>query len=169
MASIKLSLALNRKYCLHDLRGDGLSRRDLLFLLKIFEIFPPTSKNRNAKHPEFEEVCIPLQLTRLNLPLATLSGLLLPDQRMVNEISEMMARGQACSPPYTPYAYLPLNKEPWAPWLAEHKKANDAWTARMNSLKSDQALSFQASILHRFRFIFSAAVCNAWIPPSLGG
>ena len=162
ISSIKLSLAINRKYFLQDLRDENLSHRDLLFLLKIFEVFPPTSKNRNVKHPEFEEVCIPLRLNKMNLPLVSLSGLLIPDQRMVNEISELLARGQATSPPYTPYAFMPLNKEPWAPALFERKKSIEGWNSRMTTLKSDQSLSFQAWILYRLRFCFSAAACGAW-------
>ena len=162
ISEIKLSLPLNRKYLLQDLRGEDLNHRDLLFLLKIFEVFPPTLKNRNIKHPEFEEVCIPLKLGRSVIPLAKLSGLLVPDQRMVNEISEMLARGQACSPSYVPYVFAPLNKEPWIPTLFEHSKANEAWTSRMKSLTSDQSLSFQAWTLYRLRFIFSAEVCAAW-------
>ena len=64
IAQIKLSLPLNRKYLLQDLRGDDLCHRDLLFLLKVIGNFPPTLKNRDLKHPEFEEVCIPLKLGR---------------------------------------------------------------------------------------------------------
>ena len=101
-SDVKLSLPLNRKYFLHDLRDGDLSRRDLSFLLEIFEVSPPTLKNRNAKRPEFEEVCIPLKLSLSSIPLSSLSGLLLPDQRMANEVSEMLARGQACSPHILP-------------------------------------------------------------------
>ena len=162
IAAIKLSLALNRKYFLQDLRDENLSHRDLLLLLKIFETFPPTAKNRNAKHPEFEEVCIPLQLNRLKLSLTSISGLLLPDQRMVNAISELLAKGQATSPAYVPYPHLSLIEEPWVPSLFEHRKANEAWAARMTSLKSDQALSVQGWLLYRLRFIISAEVCGAW-------
>ena len=160
--AVKLALPLNRKFLLQDLREEDLSHRDLLFLLKIFETFPPTLKNRNTKHPEFEEVCIPLKLSRLSLPLKQLSGLFLPDQKMVNEISEMLARGQACSPSYVPFVFSPLNKEPWIPSLFEHKKAQEGWNSRMKSLNSDQSLSFQSWILYRMRFIVSAEVCGAW-------
>ena len=50
LASIELSLALNRKYFLHGMRGENLSRRDLLFLLEILEISrrPPRTGMRNA-------------------------------------------------------------------------------------------------------------------------
>ena len=57
VTEIKLALPLNRKYLLRDLRDEDLSRVDLLFSLKVFETFPPTIKFRNAKHPEFEEIC----------------------------------------------------------------------------------------------------------------
>ena len=160
---IKLSLPLNRKFLLQDLRDGDLPHRDLIFLLKVFETFQPTHKNRNTKHPEFEEVCIPLKLGRSSIPLASLPGLLLPDLRMVNEISEMIAKGQACSPAYTPYVYSPLNKEPWIPTLYEHKKAHGGWTSRMKSLTSEQSISFQSWKLYLLRYIFPAEVCGAWL------
>ena len=122
IAQIKLSLPLNRKYLLQDLRDEDLCHRDLLFLLEVSETFPPTLKNRNLKHPEFEEVRIPLKLGRSVISLAKLPGLLVPDQHMVNAISEMLARGQSCSPPYTPYVFDSLNKEHWIPSLFEHNK-----------------------------------------------
>ena len=164
VAAIKLALPLNRKYLLQDLRDDDLSHRDLVFLLKIFETFPPTLKNRNTKHPEFEEVRIPLKLSKMSLPLSTLPGLLVPDQRMTNEISELLARGQACSPAYFPFVVLPLNKEPWIPSLLEHKRAQDAWNTRMKSFASDQPLSFQSWIFYRLRFVLTAEVVGAWAP-----
>ena len=34
----------------------------------------------------------------------------------------------------------------------------------MHATKSDRTLSFQAWVMNRFRFSFSAAVCNAWAP-----
>ena len=104
------------------MRDEDLNHRDLSFLLKVFGAFPPTLKNRNAKHPEFEEVCVALKLGRSAVPPSSLSGLLIPDQRMVNEVSEMLALGQSCSPAYVPYVFTPLNKEPWTPTLFEHKK-----------------------------------------------
>ena len=90
--------------------------------------------------------------------------MLVPDQRMVSEISELLAKGQACSPPFVPFIFAPLGKEPWIPLLLEHKKARDGWVSRMKSMSSDLPLSFQAWILYRLRFIISDEVCAAWSP-----
>ena len=96
------------------------------------------------------------------IPLAKLSGLLVLGRRLVNEISEILARGEACSPSYVPYVFAPLNKEPWIPTLFEHIKANESWTPRMKSLTSGQLIIPQAWTLYRLRFIVSAEVCAAW-------
>ena len=122
-------------------------------MMKVFGEFQPTSGNCNFNHPEFEEACIPLHLNRLNLPIAALSGLVLPDQRMANGISGLLAKGRSCSPAYTPYAYLPINREHWNPPLYEHKKETGARPSRIPTPKSAQLLSSHVWALYRIRFI----------------
>ena len=48
--------------------------------------FPAYARNRNLKHPDFEEVYIPRKIDRSHIPPTGLPGLLFPAHRMVNAI-----------------------------------------------------------------------------------
>ena len=167
LEDIKKAKTKARDFFIEDLRAERLAINDIRLVLEIFELFPPAAKNRNAKNPEFEEICIPARMKSLALNFEQLRGRLRPDQQMANAISAELARALATTPTYTPFVTVELVKKPWAPNSADHVKAVESWAARMKNFKSPQPLSIQAWLLYMLRFLIAADVCKAW--ESFGG
>ena len=99
---------LRKKYC-----GANMVKcaRLVLDLLETFQ-----TKMENAKDPKIEEVQIPRAMTKWPPSLASLSGILVPGQDMVNFFTIELTRGQQETPTYIPFVTGDLLSGPWMPF-----------------------------------------------------
>ena len=150
-----------RTYFVDELKKAQVPTEDVRLVFELFDIFPPITRGSGKQH-EFEEVCIPTALRRYNPDLSQLTGIIKPDQLMVNEISKQMTAAANTVPPYVPFVTVDLSGIPWRPTGSEHKRAHETWKSRVRGFSSKQEISLQAWLLHSIRFIFSADLCGAW-------
>ena len=150
-----------RTYFVDELKKAQVPTEDVRLVFELFDIFPPITRGSGKQH-EFEEVCIPTALRRYTPDLSQLTGVIKPDQLMVNEISKQMTAAANTVPPYVPFVTVDLSGIPWRPTGSEHKRAHEIWKSRVRGFGSRQDISLQAWLLHSTRFIFSADLCGAW-------
>ena len=91
-----------RTYFVDELKKAQVPTEDVRLVFELFDIFPPITRGSGKQH-EFEEVCIPTALRRYTPDLSQLTGVIKPDQLMVNEISKQMTAAANTVPPYVPF------------------------------------------------------------------
>ena len=133
--------------------------RLVLDLLAIFQ-----TKMKNATDPRIEEIQIPREMTRWSPLLSSLTGVLVPDQEMVNHFTIELTRGENETPTYTPFVTGDLAADPWIPSDPLFKRAHDQWKKMQTTHKrpSDQPMSFQLFVLTYLRFVLAGDLAGAW-------
>ena len=157
----------NRDFITDDIRKNPIiDYSHCKMLLELFDSFPPINRNRGGGQP-IEEISIPQQLAQYKIDFSAISGILRPDQNMVNAISEQISIAQSNALAYRPYIFLDLTRRPWVPPIIEHQRAIDSWKAALKNYSSPQPASIQQYLMYRLRFIFAADIARAF--DSFGG
>ena len=118
-----------RKFFTGDMRKAGRKEfPELSFTIELFDHLPANIQNEQSDDKvRYAEVDIPRLLLGTRPALSELTGMLRPDQRMVNWIQQGRANGLAKIPPYTPYLVPPLCSPPWLPEVSERRNSYDSW------------------------------------------
>ena len=170
LKSIKEMQELNRTFFLQGIRKGRKSQPnfpELRLLADLFETYGITSTPKCApENPRIEELTIPKEMKTWKLDLSSLSGLLAPDQEMVNFFTLEMTKAKQKRPAYHPYVTPDLSKEPWRPFYPAHGKAMESWRALNNSHKkpSPLDLNFQSWIFYNLRFLLAGDLAGCWTP-----
>ena len=156
-----------RRMFVSDLREiERLAFPDLQLILQLLNHFSPQllKPRANAKDPPFEEAVLPEKLKAYRADLSQLGAFLKPNQLMANYISKELAKGKAQVPSYTPYIVVDVSAVPWPVQSAEHTAVSTNWKAKRqaNKTTNPQSLPFNAWLLYRLRFIFTADLLGAW-------
>ena len=136
----------------------------LYFIYEIFEVSPPPTGGRNLQNVEFADLGIPLSLSSYTASLLSVVSILQPSQEMVNEISEALAKAEACPPPHKPYISPEYTARPWLPIMSMRTSALAKWRARVSRVPAKREISPQMRMRRHFRFIIDADLRRAWDP-----
>ena len=154
-----------RTYFISNLKKQkGCTATSARLALDLVETFQ--TKMKNAKDPRIEEVQIPREMTKWNPSLASLTGILVPDQDMVNHFTIELTRGRNEVPAYTPFVTGDLSADPWIPGDPLYTRAHDQWKKMQTTHKrpSDQPMSFQLFVLTYLRFALAGDLAGARTP-----
>ena len=154
-----------RTFFVNNLRkmtgGTGVIK-DTKLVLDIIEIFQ--TRMKNSKDPKIEEIQIPIKMKKWCPALSDLSGVLIPDQDMVNFFTIEMTRGQNEVPPYHPFVTGQLHENPWTPADPSFVRAHSNWKKLQETHKrpNGQLMAFQAFVLSYLRFVLAGDLAGAW-------
>ena len=165
--SVKRSTKEARKFFIDDLRKvERKAFPELSFIIELFDHLPVNIQNECSDDKvRYTEVDIPRALQGMRPALSELSGLLRPDQRMVNWIQRERAKGLAKIPPYTPYLVPALSSPPWLPGVTEHRNSYDSWARNARQARRNlapQELPMQSWLLYHMRFLMAGECCSAF-------
>ena len=167
--AVKRSTKEARKFFMDDLRKvERKAFPELSFIIELFDHLPVNIQNEQSDDKvRYTEVDIPRALLGMRPALSELTGLLRPDQRMVNWIQRERAKGFAKIPPYTPYLVPSLSSPPWLPDVSEHRNSYDSWARNARQARRNfapQELPLQSWLLYHMRFLMAGECCAAFTP-----
>ena len=165
--SAKRSNKEAREFFMGDLRKvERKSFPELSLIIELFDHLPVNTQNEQADDKvRYTEIDIPRALQGMTPNLSALSGLLRPDQRMVNWIQREKAKGLAKIPPFAPYLVPVLSSAPWLPDVTEHRNSHDSWARNSRKAKRrlvPQELPMQSWLLYHMRFLMAGECCGVF-------
>ena len=154
-----------RAFCIQNLRkltpndAPPIGVRLALDLISVFHM-----QMKSIKDPTIEEVQIPNAMSKWAPSLTSLTGVIAPDQDMVNYFAIEMTRGALEIPPYAPFVTGDLSATPWMPAEPIYTREHETWKKLQTTRKRppNQPTSFQAFVLNYIRFVLSRDLAGAW-------